>query len=418
MRTIPRTPALDDSLALLLEGYEFISRRCERLDTDVFETRIQLRPAICMRGPAAAELFYDSGRLQRTGAIPRRVRKTLFGDGSVQVLDDGQHRHRKQMLLSLLAPERAPEVVRPFSDRWHRRLPQWEQAGRVVLEDEVGRLLTESVHEWAGIPLEGSRAEAHENQLRGMIHGGARAGPVYLWGRWSRQRAEGRIAAIVDDVRAGRLSPPEGRPLHVVAWHRDLDGALLTPRLAAVELLNILRPTVAVEHYVTFVALALHRAPRWRDELRGGGPEARRRFVNEVRRFFPFFPFSGAKVREEFVWQGYRFPRGRRVFLDLFGTIRDPERWGDPTSFRPERFAPGTDTGDPYDLIPQGGGDHLEGHRCPGEWLTIELMAEAVRILVDELDYRVPPQDLRIRRGRLPALPRSGMVLDEIRVRS
>lgn len=54
MVDIPCDEALDSSLALLSEGYTFVSRRCERLETDVFETRLMLRRAICMRGEEAA----------------------------------------------------------------------------------------------------------------------------------------------------------------------------------------------------------------------------------------------------------------------------------------------------------------------------------------------------------------------------
>ena len=37
---IPRENSIDSTLALLNEGYNFISRRCERLHSDAFETRI------------------------------------------------------------------------------------------------------------------------------------------------------------------------------------------------------------------------------------------------------------------------------------------------------------------------------------------------------------------------------------------
>ena len=42
---------------------------------------------------------------------------------------------------------------------------------------------------------------------------------------------------------------------------RDLSGALPPPQVGAVELINVIRPTVAVARYVAFEALALHRYP-------------------------------------------------------------------------------------------------------------------------------------------------------------
>jgi hypothetical protein len=61
-----------------------------------------------------------------------------------------------------------------------------------------------------------------------------------------------------------------------IATHHDADGRELDARTAGVELLNVLRPTVAVARYVTFAALALHDHPEWRSRLApaGGGPGA------------------------------------------------------------------------------------------------------------------------------------------------
>jgi fatty-acid peroxygenase len=198
----------------------------------------------------------------------------------------------------------------------------------------------------------------------------------------------------------------------VIASHRDHEGNLLDPAVAGVELLNVLRPTVAVDRYLVFAALALHEHPEWRERLRDADDATLEWFVQEVRRTAPFFPFTAARVREGFEWRGYWFPAGRLVLLDLFGTCHDPTRWDDPTAFRPERFE--TWDGSPFDLIPQGGGDHDHGHRCAGEWITIGLLKTIVAELTRSMSYRVPEQDLRVPRGRIPALPRSGFVIDQV----
>ena len=39
--------------------------------------------------------------------------------------------------------------------------------------------------------------------------------------------------------------------------HRDVDGRPLGPRTAAVEVLNVIRPTVAISWYVAFAAFKL-----------------------------------------------------------------------------------------------------------------------------------------------------------------
>jgi fatty-acid peroxygenase len=145
--------------------------------------------------------------------------------------------------------------------------------------------------------------------------------------RLARWRAEGWLSNLVRQVRAGSLHPPQQSPLHIIALHRDPDGALLRPRIAAVELLNLLRPTVAISVFITFIAHALHRHPDCGRRLAAGEPGYAELFVQEVRRFYPFFPAVAARVRRDFEWKDYRFPRGRRVVLDLYGTDHDPRSW-------------------------------------------------------------------------------------------
>ena len=109
----------------------------------------------------------------------------------------------------------------------------------------------------------------------------------------------------------------------------------------------------------------------------------------------------------------HHFPAGRRVLFDLYGTNHDPRLWPEPDLFRPDRFAGWRE--DPYSLVPQGGGEHLPGHRCAGEWITIELVTQAVGLLTGAMRYRVPPQDLALDLGRVPTLPPSGFVLTDVR---
>lgn len=137
---------------------------------------------------------------------------------------------------------------------------------------------------------------------------------------------------------------------------------MLSPRVAAVEVLNVLRPTVAVAVYVAFVAVALHDHPADREHIAAGDDNIVEPFVQEVRRFHPFFPFIGARVRADFEWRGHRFPAGTKTLLDFYGTNHDPRLWDEPGAFRPERFV--ARTMDPFELIPQDGADHHTQHRC------------------------------------------------------
>jgi len=119
-----------------------------------------------------------------------------------------------------------------------------------------------------------------------------------------------------------------------------------------------------------------------------------------------------ARVREPFEWQGFEFPLGHKVLLDLYGTNHHPEIWPEPEAFRPERFLEWD--GSAFNFIPQGGGDHYRNHRCPGEWITIEVMKLGVNLLTRAMRYQVLEQDLRVRLSRLPAVPKSRFLVSGV----
>ena len=99
---IPRDPALDGTLSVLREGHDFIWSRCRRFHSDLFETRLLGRRAVCIHGADAARLFYDEDKFERHGALPRRVVTSLFGKHGVQTLDGAAHERRKGMFLQLM----------------------------------------------------------------------------------------------------------------------------------------------------------------------------------------------------------------------------------------------------------------------------------------------------------------------------
>ncbi|KKK69189.1 hypothetical protein LCGC14_2936520, partial [marine sediment metagenome] len=279
----------------------------------------------------------------------------------------------------------------------------------IVLQDALEEVLTAAVCDWAGVPLDTRDLPERSRMLSHLFEHAASVDLRQLVARLSRQRADRWAAAMVDDVRASRNAPLAGSALATVANWRDPGGALLPPHVAAVELLNILRPFVAISTFLTFVAHALATHPKEREMLRAD-PDAALCFVQEVRRTYPFFPLLVARARKPARWRDHAIPAGRLVALDLWGTNRDPAAWDDPHSFRPARFA-GWD-GDPYTLVPQGGGDHSMGHRCPGEWVTQDVMVAGTRSLLDLVRWdALPSQDLSLNMRNLPALPRSRMRL-------
>lgn len=413
MSDIPQETTLDDSLALLSEGYTFISRRCGRLGTDLFSTRLMLTPAVCMRGAEAARIFYDGHRFTRQGAMPRTTLMLLQDKGSVQQLDDDAHRHRKQMFMAMMAPDAVAAIEVLLTRRWREAVKGWEAQEEVALLPASGEILTRTACDWCGVPLPANEAPELARELMAMIENAGSIGPGVLLALGLREHTERHMRQLIERVRAGAVAAPAGSPLARIAAHHDLDGKPLDSAVAAVELINLLRPIVAVGRFMTFAALALHEHPEWRARFSKGDEADLEPFVQEVRRFYPFFPVIGGRARQSFAWSGHHFEQGDWVLLDLYGTNHDARLWPEPEQFRPERFRDWA--GNPYTLIPQGAGDFLQGHRCPGEWITIALLKQAVRLLCREMRFEVPPQDLSVSLSRMPATPASGFVMSRVR---
>jgi fatty-acid peroxygenase len=406
-------PVLDSSPAVLAKGYAWLPDRWRRATGPLVRARLMGRPAVALRGRDAVRFFYDEHHVERRTALPEPVLSTLFGHGAVHTLDGEAHRVRKAMFADLLtAPDGIARLVDQVTTAWDQAAATWADRPRIVLFDEASVLITRGVCRWAGVPLDDAEAELLARDLVAMVDGFATPGPRHWRARLARRRRETWLAHLIEEVRDGGANVPEQSVIGAVARHHDADGSALDPRTAAVEVLNVIRPTAAVCWFVAFAGHALHLWPEHRARLRAEDATYAEAFAHELRRFYPFAPFVGGRAVQDLSWRGEPISRGALVLLDLYGQNHDGALWPDPYSFAPERFlghAPASD-----DLVPQGGGDPRAGHRCPGEAITVALL-QALSTRLAWLEYDVPEQDLTISLRRIPARPRSGLVLENVR---
>jgi fatty-acid peroxygenase len=404
---------LDETLALASQGYGWLPNRRRRTPDGVVVTRLAGQRVVGLCGPEAARFFYDEDHIRRHGAVPAPVQHTLFGRGAVHTLDGRAHRIRKSMFLSVMTPDRVAVLVDRSTEAWDRAVERWAGQPSVVLFDEASRVLARAVCGWAGIPVaEPDEAEVAAD-LVAMVDGFATLGPRHWRARRARARREIWLADLVQRVRDRAIDAGVGSPVHAVAHHRDAEDRLLDARVAAVELLNVVRPTVAVSWFVAFAAHALHRWPGHRERLAAGDWDFATAFAHEARRFYPFAPFIGGRAARDLHWRGHDIRAGSLVLLDLYGQNHDERCWPRPYRFDPHRFLRRRPI-DPYDLVPQGAGDPATGHRCPGEGIAVGLLG-ALSARLARLDYDVPDQDLTIPLHRIPTRPRDGL---RLRVRS
>ncbi|NYE19624.1 cytochrome P450 [Microbacterium immunditiarum] len=412
----PELPG-DQSLAFLREGYPFGHRRFLEHDGDAFRARLLGRRVLFLRGGDAAQFFYGEDRFTRKGAMPRSVLHSLQDEGSVQTLDGAAHRVRRGYFLEVLAPSSRGGLADAFDTAWAARWDEWSRRGRPVsLVTGSGIVLADATLRWLGL---GPRCDADARAVESlaMIDGAGAFGPRNWWGRMLRRRSERWARRVIEGVRSAELDTVPGSPVETLAWYHDADGPL-DEDVAAVELLNLLRPIVAVSRFIGFAALALHLHPDQRVAVAQDDANLHP-FCQEVRRASPFFPAVGGCATHDMSWRGIDIAADDWVMLDIFATHRDPGRWIDPERFDPTRFSPAPEgssveanvIAQPPSLAPQGAGSMTGGHRCPGEPATVDLLTLATRLLARS-DWEVPDQDLTVDLSRLPASPgRGGMLI-------
>lgn len=413
IKQMPKEEGIDHSLSLLREGYLYISNRCHSFQSNFFETRLFGHKAICMRGIEAAELFYDNEKFQRQGPVSSRAVRTLFGKGSVLELDGENHSHRKQLFMSVMTHERLAQLIDLVEQHWEAAISEWEQKDEIVFYEEVKKMLCKVAFQWASVPLSEDELGRWTSDLAAVYESVGTFSPDRLFGLNAQKRSEKRVGELIDQVRQEEVNVAEDTILHRFVWHHDHNGNLIDRNTAAIEIINVLRPIIAISLYINFILLSLHHYPEEKQKIVANGEAYAQMFVNEVRRFYPYFPFAGATVKTNFMWNGYFFEEGSLSLLDLYGTNHDASVWKDPETFRPDRFE--QEDIHSFAFIPQGGGDYFLGHRCAGEWLTVEVMKASLNTLLHKMSYEVPNQDLSYSMVHIPTIPNSKIVLKNIK---
>src|SRR5699024_3817716 len=164
---------------------------------------------------------------------------------------------------------------------------------------------------------------------------------------------------------------------------------------------------------VVFCSLGLKQFPEEREKLYKASDRSYKNYVQEIRRYYPFFLMVIAHVKYNFFCKVHHFIIDTLVLLDIYGTNHHSDLWENPYHFQPQRFANWDES--PFSFIPQGGGDYMSGHRCPGEWLTVNVMTTILKLLVHQMTYDVPEQNLTYSFTKMPSLPKSKFIMKNVR---
>lgn len=406
---------LTDVTERLDEGYLLLSELRKEANAPVVKARLLNKEVIAIYGKEAAKKFYDPRNFKREGAMPKIVLKTLFGENGVQTLDGQAHEHRKTIFMDLMTPKRMEEYHRILDKNLTQKLDR--QQGQFELFDLAKDVLFRSICEWAGIDLS-QLTKKEVDQLAeyqiSMISSAVTNPATHIKGIDNRKKSEKWAQSLIENARINPVAGKEDVALYAFAKATDDHGELLPIDVAAVELLNVIRPTVALTVWIALMGHALFSRPDIYQRLHAEFDQLQDSFIQEMRRYYPFFPMLPAFAIQDVEVDGYLIPKDSWVVLDLYGTNHDDRMIETPEVFRISRYL-GKEKhisyDEEYEMIAQGGGEFKTMHRCAGEWITLHTLRVFSDQLVNKYQFSIPEQDWSIPMNQFPTYPKSKALL-------
>ena len=406
---------LTDVTERLDEGYLLLSELRKEANASVVKARLLNKEVIAIYGKEAAKKFYDPRNFKREGAMPKIVLKTLFGENGVQTLDGQAHEHRKTIFMDLMTPKRMEEYHRILDKNLTQKLDR--QQGQFELFDLAKDVLFRSICEWAGIDLS-QLTKKEVDQLAeyqiSMISSAVTNPATHIKGIDNRKKSEKWAQSLIENARINPVAGKEDVALYAFAKATDDHGELLPIYVAAVELLNVIRPTVALTVWIALMGHALFSRPDIYQRLHAEFDQLQDSFIQEMRRYYPFFPMLPAFAIQDVEVDGYLIPKDSWVVLDLYGTNHDDRMIETPEVFRISRYL-GKEKhisyDEEYEMIAQGGGEFKTMHRCAGEWITLHTLRVFSDQLVNKYQFSIPEQDWSIPMNQFPTYPKSKALL-------
>lgn len=257
MKPVPETKIkLTDLKDVFDHGYDLLGIIRDDVDAPVAKVKFLTEEVIAIYGEEAARKFYDPTLFKREGAMPKPVFKTLFGEDGVQSIDGKAHRHRKDYFMDLMEPERIEDYAKILDKHLKEELAK--QKGKFELFELANLVLFKAVSEWSGINLgdlsEDKIKELAENQIS-MISGAITSPKDHIKSISDRNDSEDWAEGLIKEARENPIPGKEHLALYSFAQASDLEGDLLPIEVAAVELLNIIRPTVAITVWIALMGM-------------------------------------------------------------------------------------------------------------------------------------------------------------------
>ena len=380
------TPALPVWVQTLLYGLRPVPffEWCHRRFGDVFVVRLPGNGAeVVLADPQAIKEVMALEADDFTAAAIAPILEPFLGPRSLLLLDGERHRAERRAMAHSLHGSSVATHEQVMTAATTRELESWPVGRPFALHPRLQAITLEVIAELVfGADEVQARAQL-VHALRPWLDQGGSVTLLYEplrrelrglspWGRFVATRR--RIDEILDDHIATRRHDP-----HLGDRHDVLSRLLLAEhQLDDMSIRDQLMTMLAAGHDTSATALSwafalLLRHPEALERLvaeidAGEEDEYLDAVVKETLRLTPVVLQIGRTLTHDVVINGSTIPAGFAASPSVLLAQRDPTRYPDPRSFRPERFL--GRPADPHSFLPFGGGLR----RCIGAaFATLEI---------------------------------------------
>jgi cytochrome P450 len=365
----PRMTRLLQSLAFLTRQPAFM-RRARKKYGPMFTVKIAGFPNFVILG--------DPELIKKTYTAPVDVLHAgtdsplaaVLGKHSLLAIDEDVHLSQRRLLLPAFHGERMRGYADVFGEIASNEFDNWRPGEEFPVLPSMQRITL--------LAILRTIFGAHDQSLRTLIDlipatvdQGQRwvliqaaqhdLGPLSPWGKFLRLRAQcdAELDKLIAEARADENIEDRDDVLAMLVQATYEDGS----PMGDAEIRDQLMTLMIAGHETTATTLAwmverLRRNPRvlakLTESVRAGETDYLDAAVNETLRVRPTVNFAVRLVMKPFELGGYVLPVGTRIATNPILTHENPELFGEPIDYQPERFLDGRPSS--YAYIPFGGG--------------------------------------------------------------
>ena len=420
--SVPLPRALQ-SLRFVVRPVSFVEHWRRELGETFHASIIGPGEVVFISDPGSIATLFKADRANTIAPGRNIVLRPLLGPGSLLLQEGEEHLRRRKLMLPPFHGERMRAYEDEIRDATLREVATWPIGEPFPLHPSMQAITLDVILRAVfGV----TDAERRDPLAAGLVEvlamtASARAVGVIspVLRRVPPWRRLGSISARIDELLNAEIA--ERRTDPAIGERDDILSMLVRARfedgepMKDSELRDQLMTLLLAGHETTATALAWafdlllhHPEPlaRLREELAGsGGGDYLDAVCREALRIRPVVPFTGRELMAPMSLGGFELASGTVVLVSIYLAHMRVETWGDPYSFRPERFV--DDGPETYSWVPFGGGTR----RCIGASFAEMEMRVALRTILESVELKAVRPPERPMRRNVTMSPAGGTVV-------